>query len=168
MSEAKSEARSGRFRFRINSYYCKDLNLSVQSVPIPGVQLSNFPLYVKGKGLNLPDNNLTYDPITIQFIVSEDFSEWFEIYSWMYQAANGVTSGDKSYYDYEHNCTLTILDGNNQPIIEYTYFACLPSDLESIGVSYVDDSRVLTSSLVINFSTMRVKNMITGDVIEDL
>lgn len=164
MSNPKSEARSGRYLFQITSHFTPTLNLSVQSVPVPGVTLNTLDMYVGGRSLAMPDNNISYDPIVVSFLVSEDLSEWWEVYNWMLQAS----ADPEHYYDYEHDCKLTILDSQNQPIIQFTYFACVPTSLDAIALTYIDDSRVLTSSLSLSFSTMKAVNLKTADVLEDL
>ena len=157
-------ARSSRFKFSIVDQKATAINLAGQGVPIPGVQLPGLDLYVGGKGISLPDNNMQYDPLVVDFTVSDDFREWLAIYEWMKSA-----SSDTDHFAvYERNCILTILDSHQKPIIEFTYFACSPSDLGGINMSFVDDSKTLSSSLTMTFSNMKVKRLKDGFVIEDL
>lgn len=162
MAKPTNQARSNRFKFMIINENSPNLNLSVQGVPIPGVILNTLDIYVEGRGLSLPDNNITYDPLVVDFMVSEDFREWVEIYQWLVDAMT-----TESYEQHMHDCVLTILDSHQKPILKFTYFACTPSELAGISMSYQDDSSVLKSSLTLLFSTMKVEVLGGGVVVVD-
>jgi len=164
MSHDKSPSSSQRFKFQIVGNDLKNINLAVQSVPVAGVSLNNLDVFVKGRNMPIPDNNTNYEPLVVNFVVSEDFAEWVDMYRWLVNSSNNP----ESYYDISYNAVLTVLDGQNQPVLTFTYYACVITQLDGIEMSYIDNAHVLTSSATLVFSTAKVNVLTTGESIEDL
>jgi hypothetical protein len=62
---------------------------TVQEVNLPSVTARSAMVGAPGMNIrHLPDR-LTYDPLSVTFLVDEEFRAWRELYSWMY----GMTGG---------------------------------------------------------------------------
>lgn len=62
---------------------------TIQEVNLPAVTARTATVNTPGINTkHLPDR-LTYDPLTISFLVDEEFRAWRELYSWMYGMVGG-------------------------------------------------------------------------------
>lgn len=62
----------------------------IQEVNLPGVAARTPTTTMPGLTINHMPDRLVYDPLTVTFLVDEEFQAWRELYAWMY----GVTGGD--------------------------------------------------------------------------
>jgi len=108
---------------------------TIQEVNLPSVTARSA--VVNTPGINtkhLPDR-LTYDPLTITFLVDEEFRAWRELYSWMYGMVGGpdrsVTTADfvesQINFVYPHDkagrttAGLTIINAAKIPLLRFVF-----------------------------------------------
>jgi hypothetical protein len=131
------------FMFGINKL--PTLKFFCQQVNLPGITLG-APEF--GNPFNIapiPGETLTYDQLTVQFLVSEDMSNYQAIYNWIValgfpqdysqyttfiSGADQITTSElaANYSD----ATLQILGPNNLPVKTVTFYDMFPVGLDSL------------------------------------
>ena len=120
------------------SYFC-------QTVVLPGITMSEATQMTPMVDLWKPGDKLQYDPLNVTFLVDEWLNSWKNIHDWM----RGLTKPTK-FREYERvkkeglisDATLTVLNGQNNPIMRYVFRDCFPTSLSPINMSSTDDGGV--------------------------
>ena len=148
-----AEARSTNFLLTVGT--SKQLRFAVQSSNITEVIL-NFTAYPStGKDLRIPSDKVELQPLIVDFIVSEDYSEWIEIFKWMMTCKN---TPPQRYEEYTRTCELIALDSQNQPVVSFIYDDCWPTSLEGITLAINDtDSNVVTSTATLQYNKFKIR-----------
>lgn len=92
-----------------------------------------------------PGDKLQYDPLNLTFLVDEWLTSWKNIHDWM----RGLTY-PTSFTEYKKvkkegllsDATLTVLNGQNNPVMRYVFRDCFPTALSPINMSSTDDGGV--------------------------
>jgi hypothetical protein len=127
--------------FRFSLTRAPNLNFNVQDVRLPGLQLSQAESPTPF--VNIPiASHITYSPFSLSFRVSEDMTDYLEIYNWMvglgapesfdqYKALKNVDPGNpQTVYS---DITLIILNSSMRSNIKVTFHDAFPiaiGDLE--------------------------------------
>lgn len=115
---------------------------------LPGLSLPPAEASIpKGYGKE-PGDKIQFDELTVTFLVTEDLSNWKEIYKWM--MSNGAP---KSYSQYNHSGrfsdgTLIIYSSHNNPILKYKFYEMHPINLTSIDFSEEDSDTIVKKASV--------------------
>lgn len=131
------------------TFFCQQAN-------IPGIMLGDPTFSTPFSTQPLPGDTLTYDPLTVQFLIDEEMLNYNVIYNWIVAlgfpesydqyttllASDNVAYGElaKNYSD----ATLQVLDSSNNPIRSVTFYDVFPTSLETLtfastneGVNYL-------------------------------
>jgi hypothetical protein len=159
----KSEARSDNFIFTIGK--SESLRYSVQSSNITEVMLNQTNYPVRGKDLKIPSNKVEHSPLVLDLIISEDYSEWIEIYKWMLSCKN--TPHDK-IMNYMVPCELTAIDSQGKETARFVYSDCWPTSLEGVTLTIVDnDSQIVTANVTLNYNRFVIVDKDGNEITED-
>lgn len=156
------EARSTNFLLTIGN--SKILRFAVQSANITEINLNFSPFATTMKDLRISSNKVELSPLIVDFIVSEDYSEWIEIFKWMMTCKNTPPDIQERY---TRVCELITLDSHNNPNVSFIYQDCWPTSLEGVSFSINDSgSNVITSTLTLQYNKLQIacKN---GDIIDE-
>jgi hypothetical protein len=121
------------------------LNFFCQQVNLPGIQLGSPEFGNPFQTAPIPGETLTYDQLSVQFLVDANMENYISIYNWIValgfpnnyeqyvnflnEDQRGVTSElAKNYSD----ATLTILGNNNTPIRTIEFVDMFPSSIDSL------------------------------------
>lgn len=135
-------------RLPMTTYVIQEVNLPTVStrtavIATPGISTKHLP------------DRLTYDPLTISFLVDEEFRAWREIYAWMYGTVGGpdrsvVTAeflnSQENYIKYEKpagrldragrtDAGLTIVNAAKIPLLRFIFYNVYPISLGQIQFS---------------------------------
>lgn len=159
------------FRFTIKEL--PKVAYTVQSVNLPGVTLGVANMPTPFIDIPIVGDKMTFGDLNIRFIVSEDLSNYEEIYDWIVAIGfpdsynqYGRFSGDRlarfpfvktpsgginiaSYSD----ATLTILDSNNNPKTNIHYYDIFPTSLEALDF----DATVSTIDYFVAIASFKYK-----------
>jgi len=132
-------------QFMMNFAKIPDTNYFCQSVTVPGINMSEVQQPTPFSDVWRAGDKLTYDPLTITFLVDEWLNSWKNIHDWM----RGLTYPTK-FREYEKqkaeglysDCSLTILNGLNNPVMKYTYKNCFPTSLSPLNMTAMDDGGI--------------------------
>lgn len=153
-------AKSTSFIFTITNR--PSVFLRVQGAPIGAINASSAPFSTRRVDLNLPSNKLDFNPMVLPFLVSEHLTEWLEVYKWMIE----ITKTDDAHLSQTELAELTVLDSENQPILRFIYRGVYPLTLGDLAYSIVDEEVNLICDLTVEFSSMDVEVVSTGELIQ--
>ena len=114
-------------------YFC-------QSAQIPALNINSTEVLSAAATFNVPDPKMSFEDLTLSFLVNEDMGNWFELYNWMLEFANvdgfsnpTKTLGDPA--DYKVDGSLILLNSYSNPSIIVTFKDIFPTNLSSIEFS---------------------------------
>lgn len=156
-----NEARTTNFLFTIGDK--RELTLAVQSSNINDLTMGFASFPSRPKDLKIPSNKMENSPLTIDFVVSEDYNEWIEIYKWMLRCKNS----NDAHLSQTETCSLMTLDSQNRPSVEFIYGDTSPIELGNIQFAVnTDDSPIVIGTATFQFNTFKVK-LPTGEIIDE-
>jgi hypothetical protein len=122
-----------------------ELNFFAQSVNLPGITLGSPEFGNPFQTQPIPGESLTYDQLTVQFLVDETMANYQAIYNWIVALGfpndyeqyttfinddqRGITSELATNYS---DATLQILSGNNQVVKSVQFIDLFPITLDSL------------------------------------
>lgn len=122
-----------------------DLNFFCQQVNLPGIQLGDPTFSNPFQVQPIPGETLTYDQLTVQFLVDVEMKNYTALYNWIValgfpndysQYVNFINTDErlsiselaKNYSD----ATLQILSGNNQVVKTVQFIDLFPISIDSL------------------------------------
>lgn len=157
----KNEAREGNYVFVIGDD--RELSLSVQTSNVAGVNFGETIFATRYKEVVVPSNKVDMEPLVCDFLLSEDYSEWIEIYKWMMVCKNS----NNPIIDYTKNCTLITLDSHSREGTKFHYTDVYPSNLSGIQqTTNTDNSPVLTFNVTFAYNKFSIETS-SGTIIDE-
>jgi hypothetical protein len=136
-----------------------------QSVEIPSISIGEITRPTPFADLHSPGNNLTYSPLTLDFLVDEELRTWQEIHDWMrgmgkpttfdeYRNLNALSRvSAQSPFPQFSDAELSIHTALNNPKLKFKFHECFPTDLSAINFSTTENAdTIITSSLTLRYS----------------
>lgn len=107
----------------------------VQEFTFPSTTITTLEQPTPFKSVPVPGNQITYDTLTFTFSVSEDLSNYIEVYNWMIKS--GTPNNYKQYENAKdiRNCTLMITSNNKNPILNIVFEGAFPINLSGFSMS---------------------------------
>ena len=157
------------FKFQIRklptvSYFC-------QSANIPGVTLGETIRSTPFIDYPIPGDKITYDDISIIFLVDEDMANYQEVLSWI-KNLGSPDDPSKQYAtlidDKSSNalggkvsdCSLSILTNNMNANKDIVYKECWPTNLSEITLeSIADEIPVITATATFKFRDFTIEKV---------
>lgn len=125
-----------------------ELNFFAQSVNIPGITLGSPEYGNPFQVQPIPGESLTYDQLTVQFLIDEKMTNYQALYNWIVALGfpndyeqyttfvsednRGITSELATNYS---DATLQILSGNNQVVKTVQFIDLFPIAIDSLQFS---------------------------------
>jgi hypothetical protein len=108
------------------------VNYFCQTASLPSLTLSQVQFPTRFSTIQSP-SKLTFDELTITFVVDEGINNWMEIYKWMRSTTN-VDSFNEYRPDNEQSATanLLILNSSKNPKINVTFNSLYPITLSAL------------------------------------
>lgn len=138
----------------VSNYYCVFENIPnivyfLQKFNFPGVSAKNIQIERPQGADQLPvfAHSLSYDDITLSFIMDEHFTSYFAIYRWMFE---------NQYRYYNEDCytrmMLVMLNNAKVPIIRLMFHSVLPVTIESVPMESQSAEPILWTSTFTYYS----------------
>ena len=146
-------------------YFCQTAN-------IPSISVGVTEIFNKHPTLQIADPKMTYDPLTLSFLVNEDMGNWLEIYNWMKEFTiydeflnpkslkeRQIDSTIKgSPENYQVDGTLVILNSNSRPQVTVTFKDMWPNSLGEIDLNATDgDASQITCTATFQYRDYSVE-----------
>ena len=138
----------------VSNYYCVFENIPnivyfLQKFNLPGVSAKTIPIERPQGSDKLPvfAHSLTYDDLTLSFIMDENFTSYFAVYRWMFE---------NQYRYFNEDCytrmMLVVLNNAKVPIIRLTFHSVLPTSVESVQMESQSAEPILWTSTFTYYS----------------
>ena len=135
MSEPKNFFSGNKFKFTLSGsrFQGNQFELMVTGINIPGMQLGIVNHGTPVKILERPGDSISFNDVSIEFLISEDFSEWKEIYKWFRDLRdfNETTFNNEIVTD----GVLVLLTNKNNPSLAIKFTSMFPYNLSDIILS---------------------------------
>lgn len=151
MREQKNTAKNTKYYATITDL--TSLILTTQSANVPTISISAIETFNNSAEKFLfGGNTITYEPINIDFIVSEDHSEWIDLFKWIMLI---VSSDD--HKEIMRTMEITVMDNQNNIIHSYIYTNCIITNLS--GFTYVtnEEENIIVSNATIEFQNLSIR-----------
>jgi hypothetical protein len=142
-------------RIRTTQYFC-------QSVNLPGVSLGEVNRATPFLDMYSPGTKLTYDPLTVEFILDEELQGWKNLYDWFLTMADPdgfeQRDGSRELQTNKHfsDATLTILSGLNNPLIRIHYTNIFPLSISDIRFDSTQSAdTILTATATFRYQSYK-------------
>lgn len=112
---------------------------SCQSANLPGLALGNAEQMTPFTRIPR-EGNATFEDLSIQFIVSEDMKNWYEIYQWIRQCTNIDNFEDYDREKIYSDASLNILSNKFNHNVQVNFRYLFPVALSGIDFESVTDS----------------------------
>ena len=156
------------FKFQLNNF--PEVNYFVQSASLPGVSIGSISVPTPLKAIDIAGDEVTFEELSIKFIVDENMKNWLAIYDWIIGLGFPTEEGQKKYKKLQENselttdATLTVLTGNMNPQINFIFQECFPLSLSSIAFdSGGADIDYVTADVSFQYDFYRVENLLNND-----
>jgi hypothetical protein len=153
------------FQFNIDTL--PNVSFFCQSAMIPALSIGNAYIANPLVDFTVPGTNLTYDELTIKFIVQENFQNYIELHDWLiglgfpeernqYKqfklARGGTEKGFSSSGDYSDG-TLVVLDSDLNKTMEIKFIDCYPTSLQGLEFDISDgNAQYLTAQVTFKYT----------------
>lgn len=124
------------------SYFCQSANVPPLTL---GVAIQPTPL----RDVPHPGEKLNYGELSLRFMVSEDLSNFMELYTWLVGLGHPMSTDQfKSYVQSQafrfpqianfsegpqfSDATLLVLDANNNPTAQFNFVDCFPTSMSGM------------------------------------
>jgi len=138
------------------TYFC-------QSVSLPGVNISDVPRQTPfAAKLRLPGTTITYDDLTVNFVVDEAINNWKEVFAWMNSLVNtedfvGYEEDDRKHYS---DATISIKNSAMNAKFRIHFKDLFPLSLSSLDFdSRISDSEPITCSASFAYRTYEIETL---------
>jgi hypothetical protein len=157
MSKQFNLAKSTSFLFSVTNR--NNLTYKVQTSSVGSINLGAAPFPMAALDGKVPGNRLDFTPLTIRVILSEDLTEWIDIYKWMVE----ITKTNNSHLESGEYGELTVLNSQNIPTAKFIYKNIWPTVIGDLQYSLVDDEMSLVVDVTFEYDTYDVEIVKTGE-----
>lgn len=136
------------FKFKLDR--TPEIEYRAQSVQLPGLSLGTATVPTPFVPIPMP-GNLTYDDLTVTFLVGENMKDYLSIFNWM--VALGHPDNLEQYRDFRSDCSVFILDSNLKPNLQYRFTDAYPISLS--GPEYdttLTETQYVTATVTFRFT----------------
>ena len=157
------------FKFQLNNF--PEVNYFVQSASLPGVSISSISVPTPLKAIDIAGDEVTFEELSIKFIVDENMKNWLSIYDWIIGLGFPTPEGQAKYAklaiasELTTDATLTVLTSNMNAQINFRFRECFPTGLSSIAFdSGGTDIDYVTADVSFRYDVYTVENLLNNDV----
>ena len=146
-------------------YFCTQVNL-------PGISIAdNYSQPTPFRDIPLPGEKLSYEPLSVTFLVDENLENYQEIHGWLrglgfpggHEEFKNLLSGGSDRFPTSKNttpnqggifsdATLNILTSKNNPVTEVRFNDCFPISLSALQYNQqATDTDYLTATVTFNY-----------------
>jgi hypothetical protein len=157
------------FKFQLNNFPA--VNYFCQSATLPGISISAIDVPTPLKTIAMAGDEVTFEELSIKFIVDENMKNWLSIYDWIIGLGFPTEEGQAKYKKLSEDselttdATLTVLTSNMNPQINFRFRECFPLSLSSIAFdSGGTDIDYVTADVSFRYDVYTVENLLNNEV----
>jgi hypothetical protein len=155
------------FKFQLNNFPA--VNYFCQSATLPGISIGSISVPTPLKTIELSGDEVTFEELTIKFIVDENMKNWLSIYDWIIGLGFPTEEGQAKYAklaiasELTTDATLTVLTSNMNPQMNFVFRDCFPLSLSSIAFdSGGTDIDYVTADVSFRYDVYTVQNLLNN------
>jgi len=156
------------FRFQLNNF--PDVNYFCQAATLPGISIATIPVPTPLKQIELPGDEVSFEELSIKFIVDENMKNWLSIYDWIIGLGFPTAEGQEKYTklaatsELTTDATLTVLTSNMNPQINFRFKDAFPLNLSSVAFdSGGTDVEYVTADVSFRYDVYTVENLLNNE-----
>lgn len=142
-----------------------------QTVNLPGINLGFVPRSTPFVDYPVPGEKITYDPLTITFLVDEDLAAWREIHDWMrgigfptnfdeYRNLKTMSKMSSNPAPQYSDASLVMMDSNNRGNYRFKFVDAFPTSLAPFTMSaLIGPDSVLTADASFSFAYFDIEKI---------
>lgn len=139
-----------QLNFRLKLYTLPELEMRVQSVVIPGLNLGTIDIPTPFVTIPEP-GNISYEQLTVNFMVGEDMKDYMEIFDWM--VGLGYPDGLGTYTRKFIDGSVLILNSNQRVLKNVRFTDMYPVSLSDVNFdSTLSEIQYVTATASFRFS----------------
>ena len=156
------------FRFQLSRF--PEVTYFCQSANIPGVSVGQVDVGTPMKTAYFHGDEVTYDELSIRFVVDENLKNWISIYDWI-RALGTPTSRDAEQYakrKKEDELTtegiLTVLTSNMNPQMHVKFHDLFPLSLSGISFDTgATDVEYISADVSFRYDLYEIENLLQNE-----
>lgn len=149
LADNQTFANPAGFRLVIDSLKYPNAQYTVQAASIPDLSVPGAPLSTPKRNILVAADKLDYAPLTLTFLVDENFTNYQELHDWMFGMVGQDDFGERKVRD----LTLVIYNSSNNVVKEIQFVDAHPTSLSSLPFEVTNESvNYLTAVVEFNYS----------------
>ena len=171
MNDNKYESPKG-FDFIIHKF--PKFQKYITDITYPGITLSTLTYGTRFKPIDIEGNDITFDDITVTFLVDSNFENYQEIFNWI--VAAGFPQSNQQFIEYMNqsqketsipsnnsiysDASLIHLSNKNNPVMETKFYDMFPVSLSQIQYSQnVADIDYIKANVNLKYQHYEIKKI---------
>ena len=161
-------------KFQLNFSRVPSVQYFCQTVTVPGIALSEIPIFNPFVELYSPGEKAVYDILNVTFYVDEELKAWLEIHDWIramtfperyeeYQnlpRLNPKYSSTSPKFPQFSDGSLTLLSTSNKPYYKFKFYDLFPTSLSTFVVSSTDSpENTITADATFRYTYFDVEKL---------
>ncbi len=160
------------FKFTISRL--RGVEFFCQSASIPSVSMGFWDQGTIYNKIPQPGDELTYEPLSLRFLVDENMKNWYQVHDWMREITTPYSSKEFKYdrgsiksvnkrestveyvtanNQWRCDCSLFILSSNYRPVAEFIFRDAFPIQLSTLNFdSSVPDVNYFTAEVFLKYN----------------
>ena len=149
LEEQQTFANPAGFRLVIDSLKYPNAQYTVQAAAIPDLSVPGAAMNTPKRNILMAADKLEYAPLTLTFLVDENFTNYQEIHDWMFGMVGQDDLGDRKTRD----LTLIIYNSSNNVVKEIQFADAHPTSLSSLPFEVTNETvNYLTAVVEFHYS----------------
>ena len=156
------------FKFQLGNF--PEVNYFCQAATLPGISIGTIAVPTPLKTIELSGDEVTFEELSIRFVVDENMKNWLAIYDWIIGLGFPTEEGQAKYKklaatsELTTDAVLTILTSNMNPQINFRFKECFPLNLSSIAFdSGGTDIDYVTADVSFRYDVYTVENLLNNE-----
>lgn len=139
----------------------KDTSFTLVNFQLPGMSLPAARQPTPFTDKPQPGEKIMFDPITLEFIVTENLENWLEVQQWFYSL--GAPISKQQFKDRPftfQDISVTIFSSHNNPILRIKFIGCVPTSLEGVQLTTTEtEPGTIVSSFTVEYDYFEVEKV---------
>ena len=156
------------FKFQLGNF--PEVNYFCQAATLPGISIGTIAVPTPLKTIELSGDEVTFEELSIRFVVDENMKNWLAIYDWIIGMGFPTEEGQAKYKklaatsELTTDAVLTVLTSNMNPQINFRFNECFPLSLSSIAFdSGGTDVEYVTADVSFRYDVYTVENLLNNE-----
>ena len=160
------------FKFSLSKF--PEVTYFCQAANIPGISLSSVENPTPLKTTYFPGDEVTFDELSVRFIVDENLKNWTSLYNWIRALGTPTAEDERDYRKLKQDNelttegVLTVLTGNMNPQMHVRFHDLFPLSLSGISFdSGATDVEYVSADVSFRYDLYEIENLLQNETSYD-